>query len=84
MAVATMPKERVSPAERLARINRAKQVESGAVRIPLACPRCQSRTLDGSGDLGVRCVHCGHPASEARMHTLRRQRITRYLRTGEL
>ena len=82
--VATIP-PRFTPAERLAQIKRLKQLLTGDVRIPLVCARCiGSSSLDRDSDLGARCIKCGHGSSEVQMHAKRRQRIGRFLRTGEL
>lgn len=74
-----------TPTERIAQFERARQLALGRVRIPLQCPRCGSRNLHTDADAynEVRCLN-GHAANERHIHLLRRQRITRYIKTGSL
>lgn len=82
MAAVTTAKE-VAPAERLARLARAGELANGTVRIPLACVHCFSPNLDEETWGEAQCVACGRTMKVSAVHTIRKQRIARFLRTGD-
>lgn len=74
----------VTPAEKVERARRVQQLASGTVRIPLACGDCFGTNLDrGELRTEVKCLSCGRVATEKTLHTIRRQRIARFIRTGD-
>lgn len=86
--VAASPRRRAprtSAAERLARRGRVKQLVDGTVRIPLACAFCFGSSLD-RGELAseASCIKCGRTSKVTKLHTIRRQRIERFIRTGDV
>ena len=74
----------VTPAEKLARIRRAKQLAEGSVRIPLACGHCYGTTLHEEDKGEAHCAGCGRSSKIKTLHTIRKQRIARFIRTGDL
>lgn len=75
--------EELAPAERVVRQLRLRQLARGEVRIPLACPHCYGTSLDAESKGVVACVSCGRRSREKQVHTTRRQRIARFIRTGD-
>jgi uncharacterized Zn finger protein (UPF0148 family) len=75
---------KVEPAERLARAQRVQKLANGTVRIRLACAHCYGTNLYQDAPGEIRCVTCGRTTREKLAHTIRRQRISRYIRTGDL
>lgn len=72
----------ITPAERLARNRRAQQLARHEVRIDPACPHCLSTRI-GTRDGEVRCEACGRPTTEKLVRQIRRQRLSRFIRTGD-
>jgi hypothetical protein len=83
MAVIEEARAQLTPAEKVARARRARLLLKRVVRIPLACGTCFGTNLNEE-EGQIDCLSCGRKASATTLHTIRRQRIDRYIRTGEL
>lgn len=86
MSAATMRRPELTPAQRVAAARRARQIKSGEVRVPLACPTCFSSSLaqNEAQEAGVLCLSCGRVTKEALVKRIRQQRIRRFLLDGAL
>ncbi len=85
-AVAALKGVEHTPAERVAIARRARQIRTGEVVIPSACPECYSPSIERSddpSDRGIKCLTCGRVSKAATVKKVRRQRLARFLRDGE-
>lgn len=65
-------------------VRRARQLRSGEIVIPLACPDCYSKSIrDSREETGkALCMKCGRTSKWSLVRTIRKQRISRFLRDG--
>jgi hypothetical protein len=73
--------DKLTPTQRVQIAKRVRKFRSGEVEIPMTCPTCFSKSLHRN-EGGVICLTCGRKASMEKVHTIRRQRIKRYLEDG--
>lgn len=83
MSVTTMRRPALTAAQRVSAARRARQIRSGEVKVPAACPTCYSPSLE-KDDAGLRCLSCGRVSKAALVKRIRQQRLRRFLLDGAL
>jgi len=73
----------VTPAPSIPMVMRAHRLARGDVRIPFVCGKCGSRNLDTNEDRDISCLNCGRSTTRGQLRQMRRQRMQRYIKTGE-